>query len=138
MFLLLCCFLNWPLSVWVSMQINKNWIELQLNIPYKWLTFVFNFSATNHLQNSPTYRKKKLEFTVWIFLGDNDYFLISVTISDTTAPRIPSRYIREFSTFNACISSKHLPSARCTSAANVACRDIDIFGTKALSIKHIL
>jgi hypothetical protein len=28
-------------------------------------------------------------------------------------------------------------SARCASAANVVCRDIDVFGTKILSLKHI-
>jgi hypothetical protein len=30
--------------------------------------------------------------------------------------------------FNVCSSSKNCPSARCASAANVVCRDVDIFG----------
>jgi hypothetical protein len=40
--------------------------------------------------------------------------------------------------FSVCSSSKNCPSARCASAANVVCRDVDIFGTKTLSLKHIL
>jgi hypothetical protein len=39
--------------------------------------------------------------------------------------RIPTRYIRDFSMFNVCFSGKHCPSARCASAANVVCRDVD-------------
>jgi hypothetical protein len=37
-----------------------------------------------------------------------------------------------------CSSSKNCPFARCVSAANVVCRDVEIFGTKTLSLKHIL
>jgi hypothetical protein len=40
--------------------------------------------------------------------------------------------------FSVCSSSKNCPSARCASAANVVYRDVDIFGTKPLSLKHIL
>jgi hypothetical protein len=35
-------------------------------------------------------------------------------------------------------SSENCPSTRCASAANVLCRDIDLFGTKTLFLKHIL
>jgi hypothetical protein len=40
--------------------------------------------------------------------------------------------------FSVCSSSKNCPSARCASAANVLCRDIDAFGTKTMPLKHIL
>jgi hypothetical protein len=46
--------------------------------------------------------------------------------------------IMNFSLFSVCSSSKNCPSARCASAANVVCRDGDIFRTKTLSLKHIL
>jgi hypothetical protein len=39
--------------------------------------------------------------------------------------------------FNVCSSSKNCPSARRTSAANVVCGDIDVFGTTILSLKYI-
>jgi hypothetical protein len=47
-------------------------------------------------------------------------------------------YIRHFAVFNVCSSCKNCPSARCASAANVVCRDVDIFGAKNVLINHIL
>jgi hypothetical protein len=35
-------------------------------------------------------------------------------------------------------ASKICPSARCASAANVVCRDVDVFGQKPLTLRHIL
>jgi hypothetical protein len=40
--------------------------------------------------------------------------------------------------FNVCSVSKNCPSGRCASAANAVCSDVDIFGPKTLSLKHIL
>jgi hypothetical protein len=60
------------------------------------------------------------------------------SVLETVGLRILVRYIRDFSMFSVCSSSKNCPSARCASAANVVCRDVDIFGTKTLSLKHIL
>jgi hypothetical protein len=60
------------------------------------------------------------------------------SVFETVGLRVPVRYIRDFSMFNVCSSSKNCPSARCASAANVVCRDSDIFGTKPLSLKYIL
>jgi hypothetical protein len=39
--------------------------------------------------------------------------------------------------FNVC-SSKNCPSARCASAANVVCGDIDVFGAQNFLLDHIL
>jgi hypothetical protein len=61
-----------------------------------------------------------------------------LSVLETVGLRVPVRYIRDFTMFNVCSSSKICPSARCDSAANVVCRDVDIFGTKTLSLKHIL
>jgi hypothetical protein len=60
------------------------------------------------------------------------------SVLETVGLRVPVRYIRDFYMFSVCSSSKNCPSARCSSAANVVCGDVDIFGTKTLSLKHIL
>jgi hypothetical protein len=52
--------------------------------------------------------------------------------------RVPTRYLRDFSTFNFSPSLKNCPSARCASAANVVCRDFDVFKTNNVSLSHIL
>jgi hypothetical protein len=51
---------------------------------------------------------------------------------------IAARYIRDFAFFNVCSSFKNCPSARCASAANVVCRDVDVFGTRNLLLSLIL
>jgi hypothetical protein len=60
------------------------------------------------------------------------------SVLETVGLRVPVRYITHFSMFSVCSSSKNCPSARCASAANVVCRDVDTFGTKTLSPKHVL
>jgi hypothetical protein len=52
--------------------------------------------------------------------------------------RVPARYIRDFAMFNVCSSSKNCPSARCASAANVVCKDVDVFGAGNVRINHLL
>jgi hypothetical protein len=52
--------------------------------------------------------------------------------------RVPARYLRDFLMLNVCSSNKICPSAVYTSAAKVAYRDTDVFGTKTLSLTHIL
>jgi hypothetical protein len=52
--------------------------------------------------------------------------------------RVSPRYIRDFALFIVCSSCKNCPSARCTSAANVVCKDVDVFGAKNVLLNHIL
>jgi hypothetical protein len=52
--------------------------------------------------------------------------------------RVPARYIRDSTLFSVSSSSRYCPSARCASAANVVCRDIDLFGAKTVLLNHIL
>jgi hypothetical protein len=40
--------------------------------------------------------------------------------------------------FSVCSSSKNCPSARCASAANVVCRNVDVFGARNVLLNHIL
>jgi hypothetical protein len=52
--------------------------------------------------------------------------------------RVPTQYLRDFSMFSFSPSLKNCPSARCASAANVVCRDFDVFKTNIVSLSHIL
>jgi hypothetical protein len=49
--------------------------------------------------------------------------------------RVPVRYIRDFPMFSVSSVSKNCPSSRCASAANVVCRDVDVFGPKYPVVK---
>jgi hypothetical protein len=57
------------------------------------------------------------------------------SVLETVGLRVPVQSVRDFSMFSVCSYSKNCRAA-CTSAANVVCRDVDIFGTKTLSFKH--
>jgi hypothetical protein len=50
---------------------------------------------------------------------------------------IPTRYFRNFSMFNFSPLIKNCPT-RCVSAANVVCRDFDVFKTNIVSLSHLL
>jgi hypothetical protein len=52
--------------------------------------------------------------------------------------RLPTRHLRDFPLFYACPTIKNCPSARCASAANVVCRDFDVFRNHNVSLEHIL
>jgi hypothetical protein len=54
---------------------------------------------------------------------------------DTVGIRVPTRQIRDFSTFNVRSALRHSPSVRCTSAANDICRFLDIFGKDIVSFE---
>jgi hypothetical protein len=54
---------------------------------------------------------------------------------DTVGIRVPTRQIRDFSTFNVSSSLRHGPSVRCASAANYICRFLDIFGKDIVSFE---
>jgi hypothetical protein len=60
------------------------------------------------------------------------------SIFDTAGIRLPTRQIREFSTFSVSSALKHSPSARCVIAANDVCRYLDIFQKKTISTLRIL
>jgi hypothetical protein len=52
--------------------------------------------------------------------------------------RVPARYIRDYALFNVCSSSKNCPSARFASAANVVCKDVDVFRAGNVHINTFL
>jgi hypothetical protein len=72
-------------------------------------------------------------------------FLISVfknrteccSIMDTVCLRVPTKQIRDFSTFKVSNVSRLSPSTRCVTAANSICRSLDTFSKHTISIDDI-
>jgi hypothetical protein len=63
---------------------------------------------------------------IQVYLG----FKLWFSLLETVGFRVPTRFLRDFSMFNFDPSIKNCPSARCASAANVVCRDFDVFKTR--------
>jgi hypothetical protein len=53
--------------------------------------------------------------------------IIIIVVVVVVVIRVPTRQIREFSTFSVSSALKHSPSARCVIAAKDVCRYLDIF-----------
>jgi hypothetical protein len=73
-------------------------------------------------------------FLIQVYLGSK----FCPSVLDIAGLPAPARYIGDFALFNVCFSSKNCPSARCASAANVVCRNVDVFGAKNVLLNHIL
>jgi hypothetical protein len=54
---------------------------------------------------------------------------------DTVGIRVPTRQMRDFSTFSVSSALRRSPSARCASAANDICRLLDIFSKDTVSFE---
>jgi hypothetical protein len=53
----------------------------------------------------------------------------------TVGIRVPTRQIRDFSTFSVSSALRHSPSVTCASAANDICRLLDIFDKDTVSFE---
>jgi hypothetical protein len=81
-------------------------------------------------------RRHRLDalFLTQVYFG----FKFCHSVLEIVGLRVPARYIRDFALFNVCSSSKNCPSARCASAANVVCRDVDVFGARNIFLNRLL
>jgi hypothetical protein len=76
----------------------------------------------------------------------DDLFLIQVyfdlkfcpSVLEIVGLRVPARYIRDFALFNVCSSWKNCPSAQCASAANIVCRDLNVFEARNVPLNRFL
>jgi hypothetical protein len=68
-------------------------------------------------------------FIIQVYLGSK----FCPALLKSVGLRVPAQYIRNVSKFNVCSSSENCPSARCASAPDVVCGDVDVFGTKILN-----
>jgi hypothetical protein len=71
-------------------------------------------------------------FLTQVYFG----FKFCPSVLEIVGLRVPARYIRDFALFNVCFSRKNCLSARCASAANVVCRDVDVFGARNVLINR--
>jgi hypothetical protein len=103
--------------------------------PSTWI-FSFHKSLTSEEVKSHTLRMRRhrldVLFLIKIYLG----FKICPSVLEIVGLRVPARYSRDFASFNVCSSYKNCPSARCASAANVVCRDVDVFGAENVLINQ--
>jgi hypothetical protein len=85
-----------------------------------------------------TLRKRRYHldalFLIQVYLGSE----FRHSRLETVGVRAPARYIRKISLFFVRFSSINCPPTRCASGTNVVCRDVDVFGTKTVSLNHIL
>jgi hypothetical protein len=79
------------------------------------------------LQKFHTLRKRRYHldalFLIQVYLGSK----FCPSVLETDGLRGPTRHLRDFPLFYVCPTIKNCPSARCASAANVVCRDFDVF-----------
>jgi hypothetical protein len=80
-------------------------------------------------------RRRHLEavFLINAFKGNIAY----PSILDSVSLCIPSRSIRDFCAFYVYRNFKASPSARCVSAANTVCWNIDVFNKDRILLMHI-
>jgi hypothetical protein len=71
-------------------------------------------------------------FLTQVYFG----FKFCPSVLEIVGLTVPSRYIRDFAMFNVFSSFNNCPSARCASAANVVCKDDDVFGARNLLLSH--
>jgi hypothetical protein len=102
------------------------------------------FSAHNHVTYEVFLESLKLHTLHDRRLHLDALFLISVysglkccpSLLDTTGIRVPSRNVRNSSLFT--VTCTNSPTARCVTAANRVCKDVDIFRKPITSLKQFL
>jgi hypothetical protein len=65
------------------------------------------------------------------------FFKFCPSVLEIVGLRVPARYIIDFTLFSAHSPYKNCPSARCTSAANVVCRD-NVFAARNVLLNYLL
>jgi hypothetical protein len=73
-------------------------------------------------------------FLVQVYLGSQ----FCHSILETVHLQVPARYIRDLSLFIVCSAIKNCAATISASAGDVTYRDVDVFGTKTVSLNHIL
>jgi hypothetical protein len=88
--------------------------------------------------NLHSLRKRRYQLDAFFLVQAYSGLKSCTSILDNYSLCIPTRNVRDFSTFSVCLSNKPCPSTRCAYAANVVGKDLDIFAIGAISLNHIL
>jgi hypothetical protein len=127
--------LEYASVVWNNLSLtDSNKIEnikrIFANLCYFLLFQAYFLRNYNSILNSLNFRtlnsrRRHLDalFLINVFKGK----INCPSILDSVGIRVPTRQIREFSTFSVSNALKHSPSAMCVIAANYVCRYLDIF-----------
>jgi hypothetical protein len=102
---------------------------------YYYYYYCYYYTYSNALEYR-TLRKRRYHldalFLIEVYLGSR----FCPSVLETVDLRVPTRHVRVFPLLYVCPAIKHRPSARCTSAANVVCRDFDIFRRQNVVFYH--
>jgi hypothetical protein len=123
---------NWPFLAVVK-HVNKQ-IELNLIIICVIIVF-FNYDLILSYLNFRTLYSRRRHLDALFLINVLKGKINRHSIMTTVGIRVPTRQIREFSTFSESSALRHSPSARCVIAANEICRFLDIFGKKIVSFE---
>jgi hypothetical protein len=85
-----------------------------------------------------TLRKRRNHLDALFLIQDCLGSKFSPSVLETVGLRVPTRHLRDFPLFYVCPTIKNCPSARCATAANVVCRDFDVFRNHNVSLENIL
>jgi hypothetical protein len=115
-------------------RIQQRFAALCFNRFFPGAHYCYSFALEELKLHTLRMRRHRLDalFLTHVYFGSK----FRPSVLEIVGLRVPVRYIREFALFNVCSSSKNCPSARCASAANVVCRDVDVFGAGNVHLNY--
>jgi len=107
----------------------------QLNASHALFLTPYSYTCALELYSSIPYKLEAFTFILILIrvLSGSKFY---PSLINNISLRIPSCSIRNFTQFS--IARKNYPSARCTTATNLVCSNIDIFRRPIGSLKQIL
>jgi hypothetical protein len=117
-------------------RIQQKFAALCFNRFFPQIHFSYSIALEELKLHALRMRRHRLDalFLTQVYFG----FIFCPSVLEIVGLRAPARYIRDFALFNVCSPFKNCPSARCASAANVVCKDVDVFGTRNLLLSHLI
>jgi hypothetical protein len=117
-------------------RIQQRFAALFFNRFFPEVNYCYSIALDELKVHTLRMRRQRLDalFLTQIFFG----YKFCPSVLEIVSLRVPSRYIIEFALIKVCSSWKNCPSARCASAANVVCRDVDVFGARNVLLNRFL
>ena len=124
-------------TLWLLMPISWNVSSGSSQLYASLAVFLipYNYSCALELYSSIPYKLEGFTF-ILIFIHVLSWSKFCPSLINNISLRIPSCSIRNFTQFS--VARKNCPSSRCTTATNLVCSNMDIFGRPIRSLKEIL